>query len=84
VASLRFANVLFIAYPQDHEPRRFHGFTAETEVIVDIGTNGIVTLADRPDCIRPGNAKRSDLRMILRAAGKHSDKPVSLWDKMHA
>jgi hypothetical protein len=75
---------LFIAYPQGHEPRHINRFTAETEAVVDIGTNGIVTLADRPDCIRPRNAKRGDIRMILRAAGKHFDELVSLWEKMHA
>jgi Domain of unknown function (DUF4160) len=84
VASLRFGNVLFIAYPQDHEPRHIHGFTGETEVIVDIGKDGNVTLADRPDCIRPGNGKRSDIRKVLRAAAKHFDELVFLWEKMHA
>ena len=84
MASLRFGNVLFIAYPQDHEPRHIHGFTGETEVIVDIGKDGNVAIADRPDCIRPGNAKRSDVRKILRAAAKHFEQLVSLWEKMHA
>ena len=58
VASLRFGNILFVAYPQDHEPRHVHGFASETEVIVDLGIDGNVTLAPRRDCIRPGNAKR--------------------------
>jgi hypothetical protein len=84
VASLRFGNVWFVAYPQDHEPRHIHGFTGETEVIVDIGRDGNVTLADRPDCIRPANAKRSDIRKILRTAAKHFEQLVSLWEKMHA
>lgn len=84
MASLRFGSVLFIAYPQDHEPRHVHGFTAETEVIVDLGINGDVGLADRSDCIRPGNAKRSDVRKILIAAAEYFDELVSLWEKMHA
>jgi hypothetical protein len=84
VASLRFGNVLFIAYPQDHEPRHVHGFAGETEVIVDIGIDGNIALTDRPDCIRPGNAKRSDVRKILRSAAEHFDELVSLWEKMHA
>jgi hypothetical protein len=84
LASLSFGTVFFIAYPQDHEPRHVHGFTGETEVIVDLGIDGNVTLADRADCIRPGNAKRSDVRKILRAAAKHFDELVSLWEKMHA
>ena len=84
VASLRFGNVLFIAYPQDHEPRHVHGFAGEAEVIVDIGVDGNVSLADRADCIRPGNAKRSDVRKILKAAAEHFDELASLWEKMHA
>jgi hypothetical protein len=84
VASLRFGNVLFMAYPQDHEPRHVHGFAGETEVIVDIGVDGNIMLADRPDCIRPGNAKRSEVRKILRSAAEHFDELVSLWEKMHA
>jgi hypothetical protein len=84
LASLRFGNVLFVAYPQDHEPRHVHGFAGEAEVIVDLGADGNVTLADRPDCVRPGNAKRSDVRRILKSAAEHFDEPVSLWEKMHA
>ena len=84
MASLRLGNVLFKVYPQDHEPRQVHGFTGETEVIVDIGIDGNVRLADRPDCIRPGNAKRSDVRRILGTAAEHFDELVSLWEKMHA
>jgi hypothetical protein len=84
VASLRFGNVWFIAYPQDHGPRHVHGFTGETEVIVDIGIEGNVALTDRPDCIRPGNAKRSDVRKILRTAAEYFDELVLLWEKMHA
>ncbi len=84
VASLRFGNVRFITYPQDYEPRHVHGFTAETEVIVDLGIDGNVALADRADCIRPDNAKRGDVRKILREAAKHFDELVSLWEKMHA
>ena len=84
MASLRLGIVLFKVYPQDHEPRHVHGFTGETEVIVDIGIDGNVALADWPDCIRPGNAKRSDVRRILRASAEHFDELASLWEKMHA
>jgi hypothetical protein len=84
VALLRLGNVSFRVYPQDHVPRHVHGFTGETEVIVDIGIDEDVPLADRPDCIRPANAKRSDVRRILRLAAEHFDELVSLWEKMHA
>ena len=84
MTSLRFGNVSFRVYPQDHEPRHVHGFIGETEVIVDVGLDGRVALADRPDCIRPGNAKRSDVRKVLGSAAKCFDELVSLWEKMHA
>lgn len=84
VASLRFGKVLFIAYPQDHQPRHVHGFAGEAEVIVDLAIGGFVALADRPDCIRPGNAKRNEVRAILRMAVEHFDELIALWEKMHA
>jgi hypothetical protein len=53
-------------------------------VIVDLDLNGNVALADRPDYIRPGNAKRRDVRKILTAAAEHFDELVLLWERMHA
>ncbi|HEV7968209.1 MAG TPA: hypothetical protein VGP19_11600 [Candidatus Acidoferrales bacterium] len=84
MASLRFGNVLFIAVPQGQEPRHVPGFTGETEVIVEIGLDGNVALADRPDEIRPGNAKRRTVREVLNRAAAHFDESVSLWEKMQA
>ena len=84
MASIRFGKVLLIAYPQDHEPRHVHGFAGNAEVIVDLGRDGNVRLAERRDCVRPGNAKRSDVRRILRLAAEHFEDLVSLWEKMHA
>jgi len=84
VASIRFAGVLFVAYPQDHSPRHVHGFVDETEVIVDLRPDRTVALADRPDAIRPGNAKRSSVRRILNTAAVYFDELIALWEKMHA
>lgn len=84
MASLRVRGVLFIAYPQDHIPRHVHGFISETEVIVNLRTNRTVALADRPDAIRPGNAKRNSVQHILNIAAEHFDELVALWEKMHA
>ena len=74
----------FIVDPQDHEPRHVHGLSGEAVVIVNIGIDGNVSLADRPDSIRPGNAKRSEVRRILRSAARNSDELVIFWEKMHA
>jgi hypothetical protein len=83
MTSLRFGGVLFVAYPQDHEPRHVHGFVEEAEVIVDLCDDRTVRLADRPDAIRPPKAKRSSVRKILNCAVGHFDEPVELWEKMH-
>jgi hypothetical protein len=84
VSSLRFGGVLFKVYPQDHEPRQVHGFIGGAEVIVDLHPDGTVRLADRNDCIRPGHAKRTDVRKILNAAAECFDELVAKWEKMHA
>jgi hypothetical protein len=86
VGSLRFDGVRFVAYPQDHEPRHVHGFYAETEVIVDLlpGPLGGTDKANRRDAVRPGNAKRSDVKYILQVASAHFDEIVSLWEEAHA
>jgi hypothetical protein len=83
VSSLRRGSVWFRVYPQDHEPRHVHGFVGNTEVIVNLGRDGTIRLADRDDCIRPGNARRSDVRKILGAAEHCFEELVALWEKMH-
>ena len=52
-------------------------------MIVDLLSNGSVALADRKDAIRPGNAKRADVRKILNAAAKHYTELTALWEKIH-
>jgi len=83
LASVRLSGVLFVAYPQDHVPRHVHGFAEEAEVIMDLRNDRRVALAHRPDAIRPGNAKRSSVRRVLRVAAEHFDELVRLWEKMH-
>ena len=84
MTSRRFGSVLFAAYPQDHIPRHVQGFIAHTEVIVDLRHDGTVAIANRRDAVRPGNAKRSDIRRILNAAADHFEELVALWERMHA
>ena len=72
-----------MAYPQDQTPRHVHGFLKETEVILDLGDDRTIGLANRPDGIRPPNAKRSSVRPILNVAAEHFDELVAPWEKMH-
>jgi hypothetical protein len=53
MGSLRFKGVRFVAYPNDHPPRHIHGFTGETEVIINLQLDGYVSQADRQDAVRP-------------------------------
>ena len=83
MGSCQCGGVLFVAYPQDHEPRHVYGSAGETEVVVDLRPDGLVALADRWDAIRPGNAKRSDVRKILNKASEHFEQLAKLWEAMH-
>jgi hypothetical protein len=83
MGSIRFDGVRFTAYTMDHAPRHVHAFYAEIEVIVDLRPDGRVSLADRTDAIRPGNASKSDVRHILTSAAGHFEELVTLWEKHH-
>jgi Domain of unknown function (DUF4160) len=83
VGSRRFGGVRFFAYSNDHPPRHVRGFAGETEVIVDLKTDGTVALAARNDAIRPMNAKRSAVKKILRTAARHFEELVKLWEEVH-
>ena len=83
MGSLRFGGVRFVAYSNDHPPRHIHGFAGDTEVVVDLRVDGTVGLAKRNDAIRPGNAKRSDVRKILYEAALNFSQLVTLWEVIH-
>jgi Domain of unknown function (DUF4160) len=86
VPQIRVRGVRFYAYPEDHSrggPRHVHGFYGGAEIIVELRADGNVELADRKDCIQPGNAKRSDVRKILDAATEGFERLVAAWNKMH-
>lgn len=83
MGSIKFEGVLFVAYSNDHAPRHVHGFAAETEVVVDLRFDGTIALSNRNDAIRPSNAKRSDVKKILRAAARHFEQLAELWEQIH-
>lgn len=84
MGSLTFGGVQFVVYSNDHPPRHVYGFVSETEVIVDLRLDGNVALADRKDAIRPGNAKKSDIRKVLISAASHFEALVALWEEIHS
>ena len=83
MGSIRFSGIRFTAYTMDHEPRHVHGFYAGIEVIVDLRTDGRVSLASRSDAVRPSNGSKSDVRHVLTTAARHFDELGSLWEKHH-
>ena len=83
VSSLKFGGVTFRIYPQDHKPRHVHGEYANTEVVVALQADHTVVLADRPDRVKPRNAKVSHIKKILATAAEHFDELVSEWEKNH-
>jgi hypothetical protein len=83
MGSIRLDGIRYTAYSMDHAPRHVHAFYAEIEVIVDLRPDGKVSLAGRTDAIRPGNARKSDVRHVLMAAAGHFEELVTLWEKHH-
>lgn len=83
MGSIRFDGVRFVVYTMDHEPRHVHGFYAEVETIVDLRSDGKVSLAGRTDAIRPSNGSKSDVRHVLSTAASHFDELVALWENIH-
>lgn len=83
MVSLRFSGVRFVVYSNDHPPRHVHGFSSGVETIVDLRVGGNVALSRRADAVRPANAKRSDVKKILRAAATHFDELTALWEATH-
>lgn len=63
-----------------------HGFYAETEVILELRAvpEKSVAKADRCDAVRPGSAKRRDVKHVLQVAAAHLDVLVKLWEEAHA
>jgi len=83
LVSLRFRGVRFIVFSNDHPPRHIHGFHGETEAIVDLRRDRTIALAKRADAVRPANAKRSDVKKILKAAAARFDDLAALWEAVH-
>jgi hypothetical protein len=83
MSSLTFDGVRFVVYSSYHPPRHVHGFTGETEAVVDLCADGNIALADRKDAVRPATAKRSDIRKILNEAVLHFEELVALWESIY-
>jgi Domain of unknown function (DUF4160) len=83
VGSKTLDGVWFISFADDHEPPHVHGQYGETTVIVDLLPGGWVAQSTRAKSVIPANAKRSDVRKILKAALDHAVELHELWETMH-
>ena len=52
-------------------------------MVVELREDGNVDVGDRVDAVRPADAKRSDVRRILKSAATHFEQLLELWEKMH-
>jgi hypothetical protein len=83
VGSKTFDGVWFISFAHDHAPPHVHGQYGETTVIIDLLPSGGVMQSSRKSSVIPANAKRSDVRKILKAALDHAAALHQLWETMH-
>lgn len=84
MGSYRFDGVTFRVYPEDHNPPHVHGRYQGIVVILELRADGMVQLADRNDAIRPGDAKRNQVRHIISVANVHFAELMELWEDAHA
>ncbi len=82
MSSIRIAGVLFAIYSSDHLPRHAHAVYGSAAVIVEFDEKD-VWLARRHDAVQPVNAKRSDVRRILRLAVEHRAELNGVWEDVH-
>ncbi len=83
MGSKTFDGVWFISFSHDHLPPHVHGSYAETVVVVELLADGSVAESDRRDAVQPANAKRTDVRRILKIAEAHAAELMKLWEKAH-
>jgi hypothetical protein len=84
VGSYLFDGVTFRVYPEDHAPPHLHARYQGVAAILELGQDRTVRLANRWDAIQPGDAKRNQVRHILKVANAHFDELLELWKEAHA
>lgn len=52
-------------------------------MVVELLADGSVAESDRRDAVQPANAKRTDVRRILKIAEAHAAELMKLWEKAH-
>jgi hypothetical protein len=87
VGSKTFDGVWFLSFSDDHPPPHVHGRYGRVQVIIDVFADGTTREAGRWNAVRPANAKRGDVRRILRVAEEHGAESGALrgalWEQTH-
>jgi hypothetical protein len=83
VGSKTYDGVWFISFSDDHPPAHVHGCYGSVQVIVDVFADGTTQKADRSDAVRQANAKRGDVRRVLKVAEEHGAELWALWEQTH-
>ena len=76
--------ITFRVFSGDHDPPHVHCRYQGIKVIIELGADRTVGLADRKNAVQPGNAKRGQVRRVLELAGAQFDDLVRLWEDAHA
>lgn len=84
MGSYLFDGVTFRVYPEDHEPPHVHGRYQGIVVIIELGQNRVVRLANRQDAVQPRDAKRNHVRHVVSVAAERFDELMDLWREAHA
>lgn len=84
MGSYRFDGVTFRVYPEDHDPPHVHGRYQGVVVILELGNDRRVRLAERWDAIQPSDAKKNHRRHMFNVANAHFDDLMELWEEAHA
>jgi hypothetical protein len=83
MSAVRVGAVRFKVYPQDHEPRHIHAFVGSGEVVLDLRSDGTVTLAKRGSGAIRGSVTRSEVKKALSAAAEAFERLAEAWEDMH-
>ncbi|MCL5258681.1 MAG: DUF4160 domain-containing protein [Firmicutes bacterium] len=81
MGSKRFGGVLYVAHPDDHDPRHLHAFVGDGRVIIALTLDNRVIVPGRHDAVK--NAKPGEVRKVVKLAVQHFDELLRLWEQMH-
>jgi hypothetical protein len=83
VGSLTFDGIRFQVYSSDHPPPHVHATAHGVVVVIELIDGSSARIADRKDAVLPNNAKRSDVKKIVKCAIAHSALLMKLWEMTH-